>query len=271
MIPKIIHYTWFGRGEKSDLIKKCIESWKKFCPEYQIIEWNEDNFDINAHDYSKFAYEKKYWAFVSDYARLKIIYENGGIYLDTDVELIKNLDFLLENTFYCGCEQPNTVNTGVGFGAKKNAVISQKMLDEYDGVKFINENGEFNLTNCPYYNTNALLKMGIVPNNTLQNTVLCTIFPGEYFSPKSYETGIINSTTNTVSIHHFSGSWEDVRSLDKKYKQHRIGNFWGHKIGSKIILIVDLMAVARNKGITGSIKGIFNQLKILVESKTNKN
>lgn len=270
MIPKIIHYTWFGRGEKSDLIKKCIASWKKFCPEYQIIEWNEDNFDVNAHVYSKFAYEHKYWAFVSDYARLKIIYENGGIYLDTDVELIRNIDFLLENKYYCGCEQPNKVNTGVGFGAEKNSIISQKMLAEYDDVKFVQENGELNLTNCPYYNTNALIKMGVVPNNTLQKTAYCTIYPIEYFSSKSYETGIINSTINTVSIHHFSGSWEDIESLNKKYKQHRIGNLFGHKMGSKIIFIVDLIAVSRKKGLVGSIRGIINQFTILVQSKATK-
>lgn len=270
MIPKIIHYCWFGMGEKSELIKNCIQSWKKFCPDYQIVEWNEGNFDVNIHDYSKVAYENKYWAFVSDYARLKIINDNGGVYLDTDVELIKNMDFLLENNFYCGCEQPNTVNTGVGFGAEKNSVITKKMLKEYDNIKFIKENGEFNLTNCPYFNTNALVKLGIVPDNTLQKTPQYVIYPTDYFSPKSYETGLINTTQDTVSIHHFSGSWEDTQSLNKKFKQHRIVDFWGHKIGIKIILMLDLIVVSQKKGFLGTIKGIFRQLGILLKSKTNK-
>jgi len=260
MIPKIIHYCWFGKGEKSNLIKQCIKSWKEYCPDYQIIEWNEGNFDVSIHDYIKVAYENKYWAFVSDYARLKIIYENGGIYLDTDVELIKSLDCLLEDKFFCGFELPNRLNTGIGFGAEKNSFLTRKMLEEYDNVNFINFDGSLNKVPCTFYNSNALVKQGALLNNTLQKTSTFTIYPTDFFSPKSYETGFVDMTKNTVSIHHFESSWEDIKSLSKKRKQHQICNFFGVYIGTKIIYIIDLFGVVRKKGIFGIIKGSYRRL-----------
>ena len=104
MIPKKIHYCWVGGNSKPPLVKKCIQSWKKYCPDYEIIEWNESNYDISKNIYMKQAYEAKKWAFVTDYMRLDIIYEHGGIYLDTDVELIKNIDDLLSNEAFAGIE-----------------------------------------------------------------------------------------------------------------------------------------------------------------------
>ncbi|HAO07959.1 MAG TPA: glycosyl transferase [Chryseobacterium sp.] len=261
MIPKIIHYCWFGKGEKSPLIKRCIDSWKKFCPEYQIIEWNETNFDIHSSKYCKEAYENKMWAFVSDYARLKIIYENGGIYLDTDVELLRNLDFLLDDTFFCGFELNTAINTGIGFGAVINSKIAKKMLDEYGGISFVEESGRFNKTPCTFYNSNALIKEGAVLNNTFQTREDFTIYPTDFFSPKSYETGIVKRTSNTVSIHHFTSSWEDDKSLRKKHYQHLICKLFGEIIGQKIILIIDTVKVAKKKGVLGSINGLMKRIK----------
>lgn len=129
MIPKVIHYCWFGRNEKSDLIKSCIESWQKYCPEYQIIEWNENNFDVNTCEYTREAYLARKWAFVSDYARLKIIFENGGIYLDTDVELKKGLDNCLNYHAWFAQDDIRYINTGLGFGACKGNLLLKKMLD----------------------------------------------------------------------------------------------------------------------------------------------
>ena len=121
MIPKIIHYCWFGYGPKPKLAEKCIRSWKKYCPDYQIIEWNENNFDISACPlYVRQAYEARKWAFVTDYVRLKVIYENGGIYMDTDVELKKNLDNLLPYNAYFGFENYWVIATGLGFGALRD-------------------------------------------------------------------------------------------------------------------------------------------------------
>jgi len=235
MIPKIIHYCWFGDGAKSQLIIDCIRSWRKYCPDYEIVEWNESNFNFSGNEYSKSAYENKMWAFASDYARLKIIYENGGFYLDTDVELIKSLDSLREHNFYCGFEIRDAINTGLGFGATKNSVLVEKMLDEYDKVNFTKPDGSF------------------------------TIYPTEFFSPKSYETGLIKTTSNTISIHHFNSSWENSASLEKKRRQHEICNLFGENIGGKIIFMLDLAAVVKKKGLFGTIKGVFRRLNMIAE------
>ena len=132
MIPKIINYCWFGGNELPKETQKCIASWKKYCPDYQIIEWNESNFDIHCHPFVESAYNSKAWAFVSDYARLKVIYDNGGIYLDTDVRILKNLDFLLQNEMYIGIQQQGEYcNTGLGFGAYKHHPIVKQMMEKY--------------------------------------------------------------------------------------------------------------------------------------------
>ena len=124
MIPKIINYCWFGKNPLPTSVKKCINSWKKYCPDYKIIQWDETNFDVKSNMFVKEAYEAKAWAFVSDYARLKVKYENGGIYFDTDVELVKNLDFLLKNSAYIGIQQSEYLcNTGLGFGAEKGILL----------------------------------------------------------------------------------------------------------------------------------------------------
>ena len=120
MIPKIIHYCWFGGNDKSELVERCISSWKKYCPDYKIIEWNENNYNVNKNKYTKYAYERQKWAFVSDYARIDIINTYGGFYLDTDVELMKSLDDLINNEIYFGIEKnTNKISTGLGFGSVK--------------------------------------------------------------------------------------------------------------------------------------------------------
>ena len=132
-IPKVIHYCWFGKGEMPKLAKKCIRSWKKYCPDYEIICWNEDNFDLSQNRYMREAYEAGKWAFVSDFARLKIIYENGGIYLDTDVEIIKPIDDLTVNRGFMGFDEKGIVATGLGFGAEKgNEIIGEF----FNGITF---------------------------------------------------------------------------------------------------------------------------------------
>lgn len=131
-IPKVINYCWFGRGEKTELMKKCIASWKVYCPDYQIIEWNEDNFDPKFCPYTAKAYKKKRWGFLSDVARLKVVYENGGIYLDTDVELKNSIDELLDNGAWFGYGTETEINTGCGFGAEKGNWMVKKLLENYE-------------------------------------------------------------------------------------------------------------------------------------------
>ena len=203
MIPKIIHYCWFGRGEKSRLAQRCIASWKKYCPEYKIIEWNEDNFDINMNGYTRMCYEQKKYAFLSDYARVITVAEHGGIYFDVDVELLKSPDFLLNNDAFFGFETDSYVNTGVGFGSIAHGEVIEAMVREYD--QFLD--GQNGTKGCPILNTEALLKLGLIQNGELQTVTNATIYPADVFNPYESTTGILNKTKNTVSIHWYAGTW----------------------------------------------------------------
>ena len=209
MIPKIIHYCWFGKNEKSASMLKCIESWKKFCPDYEIIEWNEDNFDIDCIPFVREAYSAKKWAFVADYARLKIIYENGGIYLDTDVELIKSLDPLLTLCGYAGFQRDGYIATGLGFGAEKgNQLICEVMADYHDRHVPANDK-DYSEIACPILNTAVLERYGLIPNGQKQTVMGITFYPYDYFSPKDSQTYVTEITQNTYSIHHYDATWKN--------------------------------------------------------------
>ena len=203
MIPKKIHYCWFGRNPKPKLAEKCITSWKKYCPDYEIIEWNEDNFDIAMNSYTRSAYEQKKYAFLTDYARLIIVYDQGGIYFDTDVELIRPIDDLLINQAYFGFEDNDHVNTGLGFGAEKGNIIVKLMQEEYRELL----DRENSFVGCPVLNTQALLKAGMVLNGKEQDLGDGRVYPIEYFNPYDDPTGRLNMTENTYSIHWYAKSW----------------------------------------------------------------
>ena len=208
MIPKVIHYCWFGGNPLPELAQKCISSWKMHCPDYEIKEWNESNFDLNCCDFVKEAYESKKWAFVSDYARLKIIYDQGGIYLDTDVELVKSLDELLNVRCYLGAETSGYIATGLGFGAEKGNCIIQEMIQEYTERHFKLNDRIYDIEPCPIKNTKPLLKHGYRFNDSyIWKNENVTVFPPEYFCPLNYETGKTNITKNTYSIHLYNASW----------------------------------------------------------------
>ena len=207
MIPKVIHYCWFGRGEMPKIAKKCISSWEKFCPDYEIICHNEDNFDISQNRYMKEAYDAKKWAFVSDYARLKIIYDNGGIYLDTDVELIKPIDDLLDKKGFMGFEDKGIVATGLGFGAEKGNAVVGELLKDYDDIPFVLEDGSYDLTPCPERNTKALVRLGMDTENAGQTFMDMVFLPKDYLCPLDYYTGKKTITKNTYSIHHYCATW----------------------------------------------------------------
>ena len=209
-IPKVIHYCWFGKGKMPKLAKKCIKSWKKYCPDYEIICHNEDNFDLSQNRYLNEAYKAGKWAFVSDYARLKIIYDNGGIYLDTDVELIKPIDDLLLTKGFMGFDEKGIVATGLGFGAEKCNEIVSEFLKDYDNIPFVLPDGSYDLTPCPDRNTEALKRLGMDIKNTSQTFMDITFLPDEYLCPMNYYTGKKTITENTYSIHHYSASWTSV-------------------------------------------------------------
>lgn len=232
MIPKIIHYCWFGGNPLPDSVQHYIKTWKQFCPDYEIIEWNENNFDLNCCPYVMEATKMKKWAFVSDYARLKIIYENGGIYLDTDVELLKPLDNLLTNKAFVGLEPPtNEIATGLGFGAEKGCLILKEIMEEYDITHFLNSDGSLNQTTCVKMTTKHFLKKGFDYNNTIQVIDGVTIYPTDYFCPMNWNNGKIITTENTYSIHHYDYSWssEIERNIiiGKRNIQRRIPGLFG--------------------------------------------
>ena len=223
MIPKKIHYCWFGKGEKSELMQSCIASWKRVMPDYEIIEWNESNFTFD-NTYAKQAYEARKYAFVSDYARLKIVYEHGGIYLDTDVELVRPLTPLLERGGYLGFENSKQINTGVGFAAPAGHEVVAAMLAAYDDIAFITD-GKPDMMPCPRRNTASLVPLGLEVNGKLQTVQGITVYPVDYFCPMDYDTGKINLTENTYSIHRYGYSWADadsIKILERKRKVFKI-------------------------------------------------
>ena len=221
MIPKVIHYCWFGGNPKPKLAEKCIKSWKKYCPDYEIVEWNEDNFDISAAPlYVRQAYEAKKWAFVTDYVRLEVVYNHGGVYLDTDVELLKSLDSLLDNKAFFGYENGIHVATGLGFGAEQQMPILAEMMQDYNGIPFIKSDGTIDSTTCPQRNTNVLVKYGLKQDNTKQTVADCLILPSHYLCPINYLSGEKKITADTISIHHFSASWQ-TQVQKKKHKENK--------------------------------------------------
>ncbi len=206
MIPKKIHYCWFGGKEKPALAQKCIESWKKYCPDYEIIEWNEDNFDVNICAYTQYHFQNKKFAFLSDYVRLCVIYQHGGFYFDTDVELKKNIDFLLSYDAVFGFENQQYINTGQGFGAVAQHDTICAMKKCYENL-IPDSSGAFTVDACPTYNTDALLPFGIQLNGTTQQLNNIMIFSPEYMNPFDNAKGTLNQTENTFSIHWYSKSW----------------------------------------------------------------
>lgn len=242
MIPKKIHYCWFGGNELPEDALKCIESWKKFCPDYKIIQWDESNYDVTKNAYMNEAYKAKKWAFVSDYARLDIIYNEGGIYLDTDVELLKNLDKFLNDKMFCGfeknllSEKERFVAFGLGFGAESRHSVLKDLLDLYEKLNFYNSDGSMNLIPCPEYQTKILIEHGLLTlNNKTQKLSDCVVYSDDYFCPKDGQTGCLLITDNSVSIHHYSATWFDDKHRKFNERRQNILKKYGFEKGKKIL------------------------------------
>lgn len=215
-IPKIIHYCWFGKKEMPNVYKQYMETWKKYCPDYEIIRWDESNYDYTKTEYTKNAYDAGKWAFVSDYARLDIVYNNGGIYLDTDVEVVKNLDALLNNNMFCGFEKGNLINTGLGFGAIKGFEKLKRMRNIYHAISFKRENGLLNLTACTKYQTDYLMQEGLERDGSLQKINGIKILPRTVLSPFDFY-GVSDLTSEaTFTIHHYAATWLHQNNCKEK-------------------------------------------------------
>ena len=219
-IPKTIHYCWFGKGEKPDIVKKCIESWKANLSDYEIIEWNEENFDINSNDYVREAYKVKKFAFVSDYVRVYALYNHGGIYLDTDVEVFKSFDEILNNESFWGFEQENYIATST-IGSCKRSKLIKMFLDAYNGRKFLKDDGTYDdLTNVAII-TEILERIGLKANGGYQRIEgYGTFYPQTYFSPYDYINCRNFKNEDTFAMHHFYKSWlSPTAKLKSKAKQ----------------------------------------------------
>lgn len=236
MIPKIIHYCWFGGNPLPDDARKCINSWKKYCPDYEIREWNEQNFDLNCCEYVAQAYKERKWAFVADYARLYAIVNFGGIYMDSDVEVLKPLDEFLHLEAFSGFQTEDTVPTGI-MACEKGYKMFSELLTDYHERSFYREDGSLNTTTNVIYITEKCVEKGLQLNNKHQIVAGFSLYPMDYFCAKSYKTGLIKITQNTYTVHHFAGSWVDEEH--KKYNQlrHEMIEKYGYYLGLVIYKI----------------------------------
>ncbi len=216
MIKKI-HYIWLGGNPKSHLIKKCIKSWQKHMPDWEIIEWNESNLNIDINTYCRQAYDAKKYAFASDVLRFDILYREGGLYFDIDVKMLKSFLPLTESEeAFCGFENNNRLNPGLVLYAKNpdNPILKQ-ILDTYEKMRFLNDDGSYNLKVVGDYFYDIVSKYGIVLKNEYQKTDNMTVFPSEYFCPTDGIRSINNYTDNTYSVHLYSATWVNKQKRRK--------------------------------------------------------
>lgn len=236
MIPKIIHYCWFGRGEMPPLSLKCLESWRLYLPDYTLQLWNEDSFDINSSRFVKEAYLSKKYAFVTDVVRLWALYNYGGVYMDTDVEILKDISTFLKYQAFTGFETDDSIPTGI-MGSEQYGLWAEEQLKYYENISFIRKNGGFNARPNVQIITESAFKYNFVPNNQYQviNNYL-HVFPKDYFCPKSYLSGNIELTENTFCIHHFAGSWHNDSKFAKKLK-----SWFGETNGMRVLKLYTLI------------------------------
>ncbi len=234
LIPKVIHYCWFGDKQLPQTALKYIESWKKYCPNYEIKEWNESNYDLNSCAYVQEAVREKKWAFVSDYARFDILYKYGGIYFDTDVELINSIEDILKAGPFMGCEQTYkgsaSVATGLGLAATPQNPIFKEIIDNYKKSHFSIDNTVTVVARV----TGILEKHGYKEGSDIQNVDGINIYPWDYFCPLNYYTGELTITKNTKSIHHYCMSWQSPYRVALKRCQKECKQIFGNKIGELI-------------------------------------
>nr|WP_165056682.1 MULTISPECIES: glycosyltransferase [unclassified Adlercreutzia] len=248
MIPKIIHYCWFGGNPLPPLAKKCIESWRRYCPNYEIRRWDESNFDLNISPYAREAYQAKKWAFVTDYVRLYALVNFGGIYMDTDVEIVKPLDALLGYEAVSGFESETMILTGF-MASEAGQPMFVKFLNDYSNLHFVKEDGSFDKETNVKKITRICTRYGFAPNNMMQTVNGLTLLPKDYLCPKDFATGVVRMTENTYAIHHFDGSW---LSDEERYLVHvsrKLPRFVPEAMRGRIGRVASLM---KYRGVSGA-------------------
>ena len=249
MIPKIIHYCWFGRNELPKETVQCIESWKKYFPNYIIKECNEYIFDIKMCSYVEEAYNEKKWAFVSDDARVWILYNYGGVYFDTDVEVVKPLDDIVAKGAFMGCEvsydskkgkERFSIAPGLGIAAPKGMEIYEEILRYYEKLHFVEKDGSLNMKTVVSHVTEMLKMRGFDPlKKEIQMVQGICIYPVEYFCPINYITGEVAFTENTRTIHHYMSSWRSKQEI----KAYKIRQTVSKKCGEQTGIIVEFICI----------------------------
>lgn len=234
-IPKIIHYCWFGSNEMSEREQECIASWKKYCPDYQFMCWGNDNYDYHKNEYMEQAALADKWSFVTDFVRLDVLYQYGGFYYDTDVEMIRSIEELRDTSAFIGFEQKDRVNDGQGIGSIPGNPLIKEMLDMYEHISFYQKDGSYNLVECPQYRTKCLQQHGLKLDGRKQIIEDMIIYPKDYFCPKDFQTGKIRITKNTYSIHHFRGSWHTEDELRGLYKMQKVKRILGARFGGLLL------------------------------------
>ena len=243
MMPKIIHYCWVDGSPIPEKNRRCIESWKKFCPDFEIIEWNESNYNFSGCAYMRQAYESGLWGFVPNYARMDIIYREGGIYLDTDVEVIRSLDSLLDRSAFMGFENRASVAPGLGFGAEPGNSVIREMRDLYENLSFFRDDHTPSLIPSPVYATKILKAHGLRTDGRRQTVADIDIFPPEYFAPLRYADNRLRVTKNTYSIHWYHASWHTPEQRKLAGRMRKINRIFGLRLGRLI-----------NRGLSGISK-----------------
>ena len=243
MIPKTIHYCWFGRNPLPDSAIKCINSWRKYFPDHEIKEWNEDNFDVNSIPYIAEAYQAKKYAFVSDYARFWILYHYGGVYFDTDVEAIKSMDDILAQGPFMGIEVEAgadnaypLVAPGLGIAVEAGHPFYKKLIDYYSDIHFLNVNGTLNQVTVVRHTSRLLVDAGMQSSNALQEVSGIWIYPKDYFNPLDDFTGRLNVTANTRTIHWYSRTWQNRSPFTQWLSRmsHRLFGLQLHRIKNRL-------------------------------------
>lgn len=245
MIPKVIHYCWFGRGKKNAKFEMCLASWKKHLPEYQFKEWNEDNFDINSVPYVKEAYECRKWAHVTDYVRVYALYHEGGVYMDCDVEVLKPLDRFLDDVAFTGYEPVGHPLTGIMASVKGGKWVEDLMHD-YDGRHFIDEDGNPDLTQNTTYAHQVMERAGMRLDRTEENVPgYVHVYPADFFCPKIWGEKKFDTTENTYTIHHYISSWLPFHGKVERWFMERhlpkVGYYVGYFLRRPDIVVKDLL------------------------------
>lgn len=240
MIPKVIHYCWFGGRALPKSAEKCIASWHKFFPDYEIKRWDESNFNVNIIPYTQQAYEAKKYAFVSDYARFWILYKYGGLYFDTDVEIIKSMDDIIDAGPFMGCENTHangalsnylSVAPGLGLGVSPGLDLYSEILGFYKMLNFVSPDGKMQPETVVTYVTKLLRGKGLKNKSGIQSIEGVKIYPSDYFCPISTVDGKLRITANTRSIHHYDQTWQ---SPTRKFGRKMILKFGGVRLKNLI-------------------------------------